>query len=236
MQPVTEPRLGLLQQIEKLLGPAPVLIDNPKPLVLHPKIEDSETSGPPSVEAKKFGRELSRLEVQMPDGKVTDFITMSQGSTNYSVIYADHNGVRYYLLVEQYRPTLTKSPGPAKIFADFPGGYNSTDAGVDPRVETLRELLEESGVMESDLVDFLEDNTYLDGIYTTRKGRPENMILMACYTGEVDLEPKLFGNKEEGERTVRVWYTKAELDIMRDNMRIGTPGVVLHALDLLERR
>ncbi len=84
---------------------------------------------------KKYGKELQKIDFELPDGSISDFYIGTGGRGPVCVLALTKN--QEVILAKQFRP------GPYEVLLELPGG------GIDPDEEPLaaikRELLEETG-------------------------------------------------------------------------------------------
>ncbi len=83
---------------------------------------------------KKYGREVERVDFELPDGSVADFYLKKEEDTVCILALTKNNEV---ILAKQFRP------GPYEVLLELPGG--GIEEGESPEVAGARELLEETG-------------------------------------------------------------------------------------------
>lgn len=83
---------------------------------------------------KKYGREIEKVDFELPNGQVADFYIKKEEDTVCILALTKDNEV---ILAKQFRP------GPEEILLELPGG--GIDKGETPKEAAERELLEETG-------------------------------------------------------------------------------------------
>ncbi len=83
---------------------------------------------------KKYGREIERVDFELPDGSVVDFYLKKEEDTVCMLALTKNQEV---ILAKQFRP------GPYEILLELPGG--GIEEGESPEEAGARELLEETG-------------------------------------------------------------------------------------------
>jgi len=83
---------------------------------------------------KKYGREIERVDFELPDGSVSDFYLKKEEDTVCILALTADNKV---ILARQFRP------GPYEVLLELPGG--GMEPGESPEMAGARELLEETG-------------------------------------------------------------------------------------------
>ena len=83
---------------------------------------------------KKYGREIERVDFELPDGSTADFYLKKEEDTVCMLAITKNNEV---ILAKQFRP------GPYEILLELPGG--GIEEGELVEVAGARELLEETG-------------------------------------------------------------------------------------------
>lgn len=103
---------------------------------------------------KKYGREIERVDFELPNGEVADFYIKKEENTVCILALTRDNQV---ILARQFRP------GPEEILLELPGG--GIDRGETPLQAAERELLEETGYQGK--IQFVTQA--LDCGYSTRR-------------------------------------------------------------------
>lgn len=111
--------------------------------------------------------------------------------TSYTVPYFDHpDGKRYFVLVSEFRSTVSKNKG---FIIEFPGG-SAEKEGVDPLVNAAKELSEEIGVS-------ITDSTRLKPLRTSQTNAVFNVTQTHLYELELTEEEfravNAFANKKK---------------------------------------